>query len=103
MEPQSPGSVIFLGVHPFVELLGRQEPERDGGFLQGRPVLVRLLRDLRGVVVADVRIERRHEHQAACRFSLDARAVRLDADRAEPIEVGARVGEQADALRARCG
>src|SRR5689334_19596280 len=52
-----------LGLHPLVELLGGQEPEFDGGGLQGLTLLVRGLRDLRGVVVSDVRIESGDEHQ----------------------------------------
>src|SRR5262245_39290067 len=55
----------LLRVDPRVELVGGEHAEGEGGFLERRAVLVRLLGDLCGVVVADVRIERGHEHQAA--------------------------------------
>ncbi len=53
----------LLRPHPLVELLGRDEARGDGGLAQAGALLVRLLGDLGGLVVADVRIQRRDQHQ----------------------------------------
>jgi SAM-dependent methyltransferase len=50
----------LLGPHPFVELLARDEAQLDRGLAERRPVPVGRLRDLRRLVVADVRVERGH-------------------------------------------
>src|SRR5574337_141806 len=50
-------------LHPGVELLGRDEAERERRLAQARAFLVRLLRDLSRLVVADVRVQRGHQHQ----------------------------------------
>src|SRR5581483_653148 len=46
-----------------VEVLARHVAEGERGVLELRPFVVRLLRDLGGLVVPDVRRERRHGHQ----------------------------------------
>ena len=53
----------LLRLDPRVELLRRQQAQRHPGLLQRGAPLVRRLRDLRRVVVADVRVERRDQHQ----------------------------------------
>src|SRR5919197_5878172 len=53
----------LLGPDPLVELLGGDQPELHRGLLQRLVLLVRLLGDLRCVVVADVRVERGEQHQ----------------------------------------
>ena len=76
--------VSFLTIHGNGEVTEdamRAVVTFDGRLLQRRPVLVGLLRDLRGVVVADMRVERGHEHQAAREVLVDARPVRFDARR----------------------
>lgn len=46
------GAQHVLGLHPLVELLGREVAKFNGGGLQGGPVLVCGLRDLRCLVVS---------------------------------------------------
>src|SRR5258706_15791084 len=53
----------LLRVDEPVEVLLLHVPERDRGLLQGRLLLVRLLRDLRRLVVADVAVWRRADHE----------------------------------------
>jgi hypothetical protein len=49
--------------YPLVELFGGEQTEFNGGLLKILAFLVRLLGDLRGIVIADMRIERRDQHQ----------------------------------------
>src|SRR3712207_7834270 len=53
----------LLGLDVLVELLGREQAELDGRLLERDAPLVRVLGDPGGVVVADVRVERRHQHE----------------------------------------
>ena len=46
----------FLGTHPSVEILRAEKAKRDGGLFETASVFVRLFRDLRRLVVADMRI-----------------------------------------------
>lgn len=46
------GTQHVLGLHPLIELLGREVAEFDGGGLQGGPVFVRGLSNLCCVVIA---------------------------------------------------
>src|SRR5262245_45011242 len=48
---------------PGVELLCGHEAESERCFAQGQILVVRLQRDLCGLLVADVRVERRHQHE----------------------------------------
>src|SRR5215472_19008696 len=89
----------LLRPHPLLELLLRDVAERDGRLLEGGAFAMRLLRDRGGLVVADVRIERRDEHQRALKQLTDALAVGLDATRAVLIEALHSVGQQPDALQ----
>src|SRR5258708_40037665 len=68
-----------LGPHPLLELLGRDVAQRERRLLEGGSFLVRLLRDLRGLVVADVRVERGDEHEGILQELGDALAPRRDA------------------------
>ncbi|CAM2158157.1 conserved hypothetical protein [Paraburkholderia tropica] len=101
MRPRSALQVAdhLAGLHPLVELLLGHVAERERGGLERRAFLVRLLGDLRGLVVADVRIERRHQHQRLVEQRVDAVAIRLDAHRAMIVEAERAVGEQADRLQ----
>jgi len=59
-------------------------------------VVVRVLRDRRGVVVAEVRRERGHQHQAAVELARDLGAIGLDPGSAVLFERAARIAEQPD-------
>eukprot|EP00976_Prorocentrum_cordatum_P010950 220503-Prorocentrum_minimum.AAC.1 len=61
-------------------------------------LLVRLLGDLSRLVVADVRVQRRDQHQARPHQLVDAAQVRLDAHQAVVHKRHARVRQQQDAL-----
>src|ERR671919_2909426 len=84
----------LLRPNPLIELLRRHQPELEGGFPQSLVLLVRLLGDLRGIVVADVRIERRHQHQRSLQVLLDALVVGLDALRTVLAEAPHAVRQQ---------
>ena len=76
-----------------------QQAQRQRRLLERGALLVGLLRDLGGVVVADLRVERRHQHQALVEQLGDPLAVGLDADHAIVGEAAAAVGEQPDRLQ----
>src|SRR5882672_10452867 len=84
---------------PLVELLRCHIAERERRLLQGRAFLVRLLRDLRRLVVADVRVERGDEHERVPQQLLDALAPGLDAGRAVLVEPRGAVGQEPHALQ----
>eukprot|EP00982_Pelagococcus_subviridis_P009441 30923-Pelagococcus_subviridis.AAC.1 len=88
-----------LRPHPLVELLGRQQPQPHPRLFQRAPLRVRLLRDLRRVVVPDVRVQRRHEHERRPHELVDPLDVRLDPADAIFREAHARLGQQLDALQ----
>src|SRR5262245_36256540 len=88
-----------LGLDPAVEVFRLHVAEGERGLAQGSAFLVRLLRDLGGAVVADVRGKRRDQHQRALEQLADARRVRLDAARAMLLERAAAVGKQPSALQ----
>src|SRR5690242_21257752 len=58
-----------LRPHQAVELLGRNIPKPHGFFAQRRAVLVRGLGDLGGLVVADLRRERRDQDRKSTRLN----------------------------------
>ena len=60
---------------------------------------MRFLGDLRGFVIADVRIERGDQHEGILHVVIDSLQVRLDAEGAVMSEGAARVGEQSDAMQ----
>ena len=64
---------------PRVELLGGQKPQLKRRLAERDSLLVGMLGDLGRVVVADVRVECRHQHQRALQEFVDPFAVRLDA------------------------
>src|SRR5215468_8524139 len=77
-----------------VELLAAHQAEREGCFAQAEMLLVGLLRDLGGIVVADEGIERGHQHQRLVEQVLDADLVGFDADDAIVGEADAGVRQQ---------
>jgi hypothetical protein len=85
-----------LRPHPFVELLRRQETKPQRGLAQAQVFLVRLEGNLRRLLVADVRIERGHQHERVVQVLPDALGVRLDA-------CGAAIVERAGSLSQECG
>src|SRR5687767_14795791 len=98
--PRSPAaSHHLLGSHPCVELVACHETELDRDFSQRLTLLVRSLRDLGGIVVADVRIQSGDEHQRIVEILLDAHAVRLDANDAVLAQAVGSVGQEANALQ----
>ena len=60
---------------------------------------MRVLRDLRRLVVADVAVQGRHLHEVDVQVVLDLLVVRLDAVRAVRVEGHASVAQQADGLQ----
>src|SRR6516162_1009765 len=62
---------------PLVELPCRHEAQLECGLAQGEILSVRLEGDLRRLLVADVRVERCHQHERAVEVLADALLVRL--------------------------
>ena len=87
-----------LGAHPLVEVLSGDVAETQRLFLERRAVAVRGVGDLSGLVVADVRIQRRHEHQGLIEQLLDAGVIRLDTRDAVNVEGDGCIPEQLGAL-----
>src|SRR5207253_2033737 len=82
------------GADDAVELLAGEEAELDGRLAERLPLAVGLLRHLGGLVIADVRIERGHQHERVFQVVLDLLPVRLDADHAVLGERPAGVGPE---------
>src|SRR5213595_3420544 len=76
-----------------VELLAGEETEFDCGLAQRDALLVCVLGDLGGVVVADVRVECRDEHERVVQVLVNARAVEFYPADAEFDEAVASVLE----------
>src|SRR5438270_3966183 len=98
-EPALPRPGHPLGTHPLVELRFRDVTERERRFLERRPLAVRFFCDGCGLVVADMRIERGHEHQRALEQLLDARTIGLDPAGAMLIEASHAVAQKTNALK----
>ena len=81
-----------------VELLGGEEAEGDACFLEADVLVERLVCGLRGVLVADVRIECRDEHQRAVEVLMHLLAVRRDSRDAAVVERLQRIREEACGL-----
>ena len=90
-----PGRVIFSGRTTAVEFLLADKAGAERLFFQRRPVLVRGFGDFGGVVVADLRRQRGHQHQRALHQLVDALAIGLDPDDAAIGERTRRIGQQA--------
>src|SRR6185437_5038540 len=60
-----------LRIDPAVEIFWFHIAERRGGLLQGLAMCQCAFRDLRRLVVADMRRQRRHQHQRAVKHRLD--------------------------------
>src|ERR1043165_7822913 len=63
----------------FVKLLARQEAQLNRRLAQADPLFVRVLGDLGGVVVADVRVQSGDEHKRLAQMFVALRAVEFDA------------------------
>src|SRR5690606_1085635 len=98
---RGPRAHHVLGPDPAIELVAGDEAELDRGLAQRRSGGVRVPGDGRGAVVAEVRRERGHEHQARAQLAIDLGAVRLEAAREVLLERAAGVAEQADRLQRR--
>src|SRR5690606_12697511 len=72
--------------HPPVELLIAEVAEFQRSFSQGAAFGVGLFGDLRGLVVADMRVQCRNQHQAALQVLGHALAIRLHAGDAVAVE-----------------
>src|SRR4029077_18390769 len=68
-----------LRPYPFIELLRRDDAELQGRVTEGEILAVRFQRDLCGFLVADVRVECRHEHERVVQVLANALLVRRDA------------------------
>src|SRR5262249_10782033 len=88
-----------LGPDPTVEVVRGDEAEIERSLLELEPVLVRVLGDLRRAVVADVCVERSHEHERVLDVLGDPLLVRFETVDAELAEVSAGVGEQVDGVQ----
>lgn len=86
------GSQHLFGSDPIVELLFGQIAQIDGLLLKRGAVLVRRLGNLGSLVVADVRIECRHQHQRLVHDLGNAICVSLDAVHAVCRERAAAIG-----------
>src|ERR1043166_2523299 len=89
-----------LGAHPAVEVLCAHVAEPEGRLAQRAALAMRLLRDLRRAVVADVRRKRGDQHERALDELADVPLFRLDPAHAMLFEGAAAVGEDAAALQA---
>ena len=76
---------------PLLELLLCEVAEIEGLLLQSRPVLVGRLGNLGRLVVPDVRVERRHQHQRLVHQLADLLLVGLNTHHAVVSEGGAGV------------
>ena len=98
-----PGPGHVLGADQLVELLGGQVAELDRRLLQGLPVVVGVLGDRGGLVVADVRVERGHEHQRALRRARRSAPRWPRCPRRELAEAAAGVGRAGRPSAGSCG
>jgi hypothetical protein len=80
----------LAGPHPGVELLAGHVAQRQRRLAQGEAGVVGVLGDGRGAVVADVRAERRHQHQRARHQLRHARPIHLDAPGAVASKLASR-------------
>ena len=81
-----------------VEFFGGEEAEGDACLLEADVLVERLVRGLRGVLVTDVRVQRRDEHERAMEILVHLLAVRRDSCDAAVVERLDRVGEEACGL-----
>ena len=89
----------ILRPNPCVELLRGQEAQSERGLAQRQVLAVRLQGDLRGLLVADVRVERGHQHERVIEVLPDPPHARLDARRAAVVERACALGQQPDRLQ----
>lgn len=86
----------ILSTHPLVELLRAKIAECESGILKASSFLVRFFRNLRRLVIANVRIQRGNKHKGILHVIRDALTVRFNPCGAMLIERIASVGKQAD-------
>ena len=75
------------------------KPSFERSLAQGEVLAVRLEGNLCRLLVADVRIERRHQHERVVEVFADALLVRLDAPGAAVVERARGLGQQLDRLQ----
>src|SRR5258707_3314980 len=83
----------FPRIDDLVEPLLVDETGFERSLLQCQAIIICLMRDRRGLVVADYRAERGHQHQRASDRLLDPRAVQSRSLHGEAAEFVARVAE----------
>ncbi len=93
------GAEHLLWADPLVKLGGLDEAQLDRGLPQRAALLVRVLRDPGRLVVADMRIQRGHQHERPVQQLRDPRAIRLDAAHAVHAEGARRVAEQPERVQ----
>lgn len=81
-----------------VEFLSGEEAEGDACLFEADVLVERLMRGLGGVLIADIRVQSRDEHQRAMEVLVHLLAVRCDARDAAVIERLDGVGEEARGL-----
>src|SRR5205085_7132222 len=85
-------------LHVLVELRARQQAQRNRSVAQRDALLVRVLGDLGGVVVADVRVQSGDEHERLAQVFVNLRAVEFDAGDAVINEAVTGVFQEADRM-----
>lgn len=88
----------IFGTNPLVEVFGTDIAEAKSFFLEGSTVAVCCIRDFGSLVVADVGIERRDEHQGVIQQFLDTWVVGLDTRYAVDVEGYGSITEELCAL-----
>ena len=88
----------LFGMEDLVEFLGGEEAEGDTCLLEADILIERLVCGLGGVLVADVWVQRRDEHERAMEILVHLLAVRRDSRDATVVERLDRVGEEACGL-----
>src|SRR5260370_35122290 len=88
-----PSDHIFRS-YPLVELLRGDMAELHSRLLERGAFLGGFLRDLRGLVVADARIERRNQPQGLPQTFFDAFAIRFEPGRAMAVEARRAAGRR---------
>ena len=89
----------IFGTNPLVEVFGTDIAEAKSFFLEGSAVSVCCIRDFGSLVVADVGIERRDEHQGVIQQFLDTWVVGLDTRDTVDVEGYGSIPEELCALQ----
>ena len=86
-------------LHQGVEVVLRHVAKSERFFTERRSIVVGRFRDVRRLVITDLRRECRHQHEGAFKQILDALLIRNDAGDAIVGETPGRVGDQPDRLK----